>query len=283
MENPIMEYPGSTDQANYLVNFNLPFNGPDQGGSRVFNPLEELANSGFKVSFENSNDSYQDGISYHGMWGGPGVVEDADESEFIETVRYFQYTDSDGKSYFITPTDGSQMLLLSATEAIYHSIQVDFYKALGKEYAGGALSFDWYFISDMSSLISGYENGAGGVAGLFLDNEFQLDDSGFFAYENSDDLFEEMDEWEDEDLSTGSSNGWQTQIIPLDPEVSYDALWLELGVLKDEDWGEDDDDNGDVYLLVDNIQLTGLNDMMQFGQVENALWNHSDWSVDIKI
>jgi len=278
-----MKKESGTGQINYPVNFNLPFNGPDQGGSRVFNPLEELENSSFKVSFENSADSYQFGISsYHGGGQGPIWSENADESEFIETVGYFQYTDSDGKNYFITPTDGSQMLLLSATELSYHASRVFFEEQLGKEYSGGTLSFDWYYISDMPTFIEQYTVGAGVGAKFYLDNENTFIDSGFLAYESKGENPWNTDNLPDEEFFTGSSNGWQTQEIHLDPEISYDELWLDLGVHKAEfDSFEEDefDEGGDVYLLVDNIQLTGLNDMMQFGQVENALWNNSDWSM----
>jgi len=270
-----------SNQTNYPVNFDSPFNGPDQGGSRVFNPLEELASSRFKVSFEDSSDSYDNGITYYGRWpaGSSGESENADDSEFIKTVQYFQYTDSEGTGYFIMPTDGSQMLLLSAKESLYHLAQVGIYKELGRELTGGTLSFDWYFISDMDTPDhEEYENLASGMVDSWLGNEdLTASYSGIFAYENKNDAFWELDEWPNEEVVTGSSSGWQTQVIHLDQDTTYDSLMLELGVIKDEDWDVDFEDNGDVYLLVDNIQLNGLDEMMQLGQVENALWNNSGW------
>jgi len=280
MVEPINGIP--SNQEGYPVNFNFPVNGPDQGGSRVFNPLEELTSSGFKVSFEDSSDSYDDGVSYYGELWNPYVVEGADGSEFIETVQYFQYTDSDGKGYFIMPTDGGQMLLLSGTESLFHLAQVGIYKELGKEFTGGTLSFDWYFISDMDTADNEkYENLAGGRVDSWLEGEDLIASySGVFAYENKNDAFWVLGGWPNEEVVTGSSSGWQTQVIHLDQDTTYDSLMLELGVIKDEDWFIDNEDNGDVYLLVDNIQFNGLDDMIQFGQVENALWNNSEWSAE---
>jgi len=260
------------NQEGYPVNFNFPVNGPDQGGSRVFNPLEELASSRFKVSFEDSGDSYDYGVSYYGDWWDQEVIESADDSEFIETVQYFQYTGSDGKGYFIMPTDGRQMLLMSATESLYHESLAGIYRELGKEFTGGTLSFDWYFISDMTPEADEYFNLAQGAAEFGLGGEWQARHSGVLA-------FEEMGYFDEPvGVVSGSSSGWQTQVIHLDQDTTYDSLEFVLGVFKEEDEFEGvGGDTGDVYLLVDNIQLNGLNDMMQFGQVENALWNESEW------
>jgi len=275
-----------SNQTEYPVNFNFPVNGPDQGGSRVFNPLEELASSRFKVSFEDSSDSYDFGESYYyGNWqDGEEVTEDAHDSEFIQTVQYFQYTDSDGKGYFIMPTDGSQMLLMSATELTYHFAQVGLYKELGKEFTGGTLSFDWYFISDMTPEADQYVNVAGAATGLVMGGDWQEDygRGGFFALEAQGVApFEgvPVDGFDPDSIdNTGSSSGWQTQVIHLDEDTTYDSLMLALSVNKDEDWDIDsEEDNGDVYLLVDNIQFNGLDNMLQFGQVENALWNNTQW------
>jgi len=273
MVEPINGIP--SNQEGYPVNFNFPVNGPDQGGSRVFNPLEELASSRFKVSFEDSSDSYDFGISNYGDLWGQEASEEADDSEFIQTVQYFQYTDSDGKGYFIMPTDGGQMLLMSATELLYHESLAVIYKELGKEFTGGTLSFDWYFISDMTPEADEYLNLAQAAAVTGSVEGWQTEHSGVLAFEEQD-FFQEPEER----FVSGSSSGWQTQVIHLDQDTTYDSLRLVLGVFKNEEngwpWGEDED-AGDVYLLVDNIQFNGLNDMMQFGQVENALWNESEW------
>jgi len=69
-----------------------------------------------------------------------------------------------------------------------------------------------------------------------------------------------------------NASGWQTHVFALDQNTVYDAVDLSSEVLKDEDWDSGTKDDGDAYLLIDNIQFSGLNDMMQFAVLNNSAW-----------